>query len=106
MKTDSYSLIKLKCNNRNLNSEERKQLSIDLRHFLKYFIKTIEEACPSLTAEDVIFCCLFKLRIDNSFIFRCMGNVGKQPVNQRKYRIKKKMEEAKCVFLFELIFNN
>jgi len=34
-----------------------------------------------------------------------MGCVSKQTINQRKYRIKKKMHEAGCDFLFELIFS-
>ena len=37
---------------------------------------------------------------------RIGGDVTKQPVNQRKYRIKKKMREAECEFLFDLIFTN
>ena len=33
-----------------------------------------------------------------------MGCISKQTINQRKYRIKKKMKKAKCDFLFDMIF--
>ena len=105
MKTDSYSLIEQKCNNKCLTTYEIQQLNKDVRYAFVWLIKTIVDACPNLTVEDIIFCCLAKSGIDHSIIYRCMGNVNKKPVNQRKYRIKKKMEEAQCSFLFELIFS-
>jgi len=37
-------------------------------------------------------------------VSRCIGSPGRQAVNKRKYRIKKKMRETKCENLFEVIF--
>jgi len=105
MTTDSSRLIKQKCNNKCLSPDERQQLNREVRYVFTRLIKTMKEACPSLTAEDITFCCLAKLGLDNLLISHCMGDVNKQPVNQRKYRIKKKMEESNCIFLFELIFS-
>ena len=106
MKTDSYHIIEQKCNNKCLTPNEMQQLNAEVQYDFTLLIKTIKKACPSLTDEDVLFCCLEKSGLDRSFIAHSMGDVNKQPINQRKYRIKKKMEEAKCDFLFELIFSH
>ena len=103
-KTDAYRLIEQKCHKKCLNPDERKQLYTDIHYVFTRLIETIRKACPSLTEEDVMFCCLVKLGLDNSIVCRCMGSISKQTVNQRKYRIKKKMKEAKCDFLFDMIF--
>jgi len=66
----------------------------------------ITDACPALTDEDVVFCCLIKTGLDKMVVSRCIGSPGRQAVNQRKYRIKKKMRETKCENLFEVIFEN
>ena len=104
MKMDSYRLIEQKCNKKCLNLDERQQLKTDVYYVFTRLIKTIKQACPSLTDEDVTFCCLAKSGLDNLIVCRCMGSVSKQTVNQRKYRIKKKMKEVKCDFLFDIIF--
>ncbi|MDR0230816.1 MAG: hypothetical protein LBI82_01705 [Dysgonamonadaceae bacterium] len=104
MKMDSFRLIEQKCNKKCFDPNERMQLNTDIHYVFTRLIKTIKQACPSLTGEEVVFCCLAKLGLDNSIICRCMGSVSKQTVNQRKYRIKKKMEETKCDFLFDMIF--
>ena len=106
MKMDSFHLIQQKCNKKCFNTDERQQLNIDIHDVFTRLIKTIKLACPSLTSEDVMFCCLAKLGLDNSVVGRCMGSVSKQTINQRKYRIKKKMKEVKCDFLFDMIFTS
>ncbi len=105
MKMDSYRLIEQKCNKKCLNSDERQRLNLDIHYVFTRLIKTIKETCPNLTGEDVIFCCLVKLGLETLVIGRCMGSVSKQTINQRKYRIKKKMKETKCDFLFDMIFH-
>jgi len=104
MKMDSYRLIEQKCSKKCLDPNERQLLNSEIRYVFTRLIKTITEACPDLTEEDVIFCCLAKSDLDNSVICRCMGSISKKTVNQRKYRIKKKMKKAKCDFLFDIIF--
>ena len=106
MKMDSYHLIEQKCSyhKKCFNPDERQQLRSDIHFVFTRLIKTIKAACPSLTNDDVIFCCLAKSGFDNLTVGRCMGSVGRQSVNQRKYRIKKKMREAKCDSLFKMIF--
>ena len=104
MKMDSFRLIEQKCSKKCLTPNERQLLNVDIHYVFTRLIKTIKEACPSLTDDDVIFCCLAKSGLENSMVCRCMGSVSKQTTNQRKYRIKKKMKEAKCDFLFDMIF--
>jgi hypothetical protein len=68
------------------------------------FIHIIQDACPALTGEEIVFCCLSKLGLPASVVASCMGNVDLHAVNQRRYRIKKKMTEAKREELFVSIF--
>ncbi len=104
MKMDSYRLIEQKCHEKCLTHNERQYLSMDIHYVFTRLIKIIKQACPSLTDEDILFCCLAKSGLESSVICRSMGNVGTQATNQRRYRIKKKMREAKCDSLFDLIF--
>jgi hypothetical protein len=106
MKMDSFRLIEQKCEKKCLDSNERQLLTADISYVYTRLIKTIKEVCPSLTDEDITFCCLEKAGLNSTVVSHCMGNINKQPVNQRKYRIKRKMEEAKCDFLFDMIFTN
>ena len=106
MKMDSYRLIEQKCHKKCLNPDEKQQLNTDIHWVFKRLVQTIRQACSSLTDDDVLFCCLAKSGFANTVVCRCMGSVSKQTVNQRKYRIKKKMKEAKCDALFDMIFTN
>jgi len=104
--TDSYRLIEQKCkvNGKWLNLEEREQLSIEIQDVFRRLIRTIKKSCPALTNDDILFCCLKRAGLDNLVAGRCIGSGSLQAINQRKYRIKKKMNESKCDYLFELIF--
>jgi len=105
MKMDSFRLIEKKCtNNKCLNPDERQMLHADVHYVFTWLIKNLKQACRDLTDEDIIFCCLTKSGLAGSTICRCMGSISKQTANQRKYRIKKKMKEAGCESLFEMIF--
>ena len=101
---DSYRLIEQKCGEKCLNPDEKELLRSEIHYVFTRLIKTITKACPELTEEDILFCCLAKSGLDSLVIGRCIGSVSKQSVNQRKYRIKKKMQEADCSSLFEMIF--
>jgi len=59
-----------------------------------------------LTNEDILFCCLKKSGLDNLIAGRCIGSFSRQAVNQRKYRIKKKLYKTKCEYLFDIIFSS
>lgn len=104
MKMDSYRLIEQKCNDKCLSSNEQQLLNSEIHYVFTRLIKILTEACPGLTEEDLVFCCLEKSGLDYLVVCHCMGSVGKKPENQRKYRIKKKMEEARCDELFDVIF--
>ncbi len=106
MKTNSYYIIMEKCNIKCLNFEERNQLQHDINNIFSKLIQIIKKSCPELTNEDILFCCLKKIGLDNSIICHCMGNVNKQAINQRRYRIKRKMKESMCYEIFYLIFFN
>lgn len=104
MKTDSFRLVELKCNKKCLNPDERKQLYCDIHYVFTKFIKTLEKFCPTLTEEDIMFCCLKKIGLENMIAGHCIGGISRQCINQRRYRIKKKMNEANCDYLFDMIF--
>lgn len=105
MKMDSFRLIKQKCAKKCLDLNERQQLSIELHSVFTRLIKTIKTNCPNLTNEDIKFCCLTKLGLENLVIGHSLGSISKQSINQRKYRIKKKMNETECDDLFNMIFD-
>jgi len=106
MKMDSFRLIEQKCDKKCLSPNERQLLNEEIHYVFERLIKTVKESCPSLTDEDIIFCCLTKSGLDFKIISNCMGSISRQSVNQRKYRIKKKMQEARCDFLFDMIFTD
>jgi hypothetical protein len=104
LKMDSYSLIEKNCSTKCFNPDEIKQLSVDIHYVFVRLIRIMKNACPDLTEEDILFCCLKKSGLDNLVIGYSMGIASRQAINQRKYRIKKKMKAANCDYLFELIF--
>ena len=104
MKMDIYLLIKQKCNTNCLTPIEIKQLNIDISHVFVRQIRILKKSCQSLTNEDVMFCCLKKLGFDNLVAGRSMGIASRQAINQRKYRIRKKMNADGCKYLFDMIF--
>jgi len=105
IKMDSYRLVKQKCYQKCLDSNERQFLNLEIHYVFTRLIKTISDSCPELTEEDIVFCCLSKSGLDGSIICRCMGSISKKTINQRKYRIKQKMKRAGCEELFEFIFS-
>jgi hypothetical protein len=96
MTTDSYRLFEQKCDKNCLNPGERQQLNMEIQDVFKRLIRIIKKSCPNITDEDILFCCLKRAGFDNLIAGHCIGSVGRQSVNQRKYRIKKKMESSNC----------
>lgn len=104
MMMDSCRLLEQKCKENCLSSDEQKQLSIDIHYVFVYLIKVINNCCSDLTNEDILFCCLKKAGLEIMIAGRCVGSYSRQSINQRKYRIKKKMKSSGCDYLFDLIF--
>ena len=104
-KMDSYRFVSQKSKIKCLTPTERRQLFMDINYVFTLSIKTIKQACAGLTEEDVMYSCLAKTGLDSQSISNCMGSASRQSINQRKYRIKKKMKAANSENLFSLIFN-
>ena len=104
LKMDSYRLVEQKSRTKCLSPTEKKQIFADIRYVFILSIKILREACSNLTEEDIMFCCLAKLNLENRRLCHCMGSASRQATNQRKYRIKKKMKESSCENLFDMIF--
>ena len=104
MKMESYRSVELKSKIKCLTPVERQQLFSDIRYVYELTIKILRQSCSQLTEDDISFCCLSKLNLDNTRLSHCTGTASRQATNQRRYRIKKKMKEANCEYLFEMIF--
>lgn len=76
-----------------LNSKERESLKETVEKIYKDFITTLSEECTSLTEEDLLFCCLGKLNLSLIEICICTGYPRMHSARQRRYRIKKKIED-------------
>jgi hypothetical protein len=106
-KTESYQRIKRmieqkETNRKCFSPEEQRLLHQDIHHVFTWFIHTLQTACPPLTPDNILYCCLEKLRLPRSIIGLCMGAVDSIAGKARRYRIKKKM--GQCKKLFEAIF--
>jgi ribosomal protein L24 len=105
-KTESYCLIQRKGKNNNFTHDERIQIEEDVHYAFVRLIAQMTQNCKNLTKEDIVFCCLSKFGFNSLLVSNCIGSVSRQAVNQRKYRIKIKMQEAQCEQLFKIIFEN
>ncbi len=106
MKMESYRILEQKRNLQSLSQKEQQQFYKDIYSVFVKLTQTIQDACPDLTKEDIVFCCLMRLGLDNTTISCCMGNITLQAFNQRKYRIKKKLKETESNELIDLIFHS
>ena len=104
MKMDSYRLVEQKSKIKCLAPNEIQQLFSDIRYVYEQTIEILKQSCSLFTEYDIIFCCLAKQNLDNTLLSHCMGTASRQATNQRRYRIKKKMKESKCEYLFDMIF--
>ena len=106
MKMDCFTLVEKKSKTKCLSPSESQQLFSDINNTYDLTIKILKQSCLSITEEDIIFCCLSKLNLDNTSLSHCMGSSSRPAINQRRYRIKKKMSEAKCEYLLDMIFSS
>jgi tetratricopeptide (TPR) repeat protein len=94
--------------------EEKKILKFQDRQILKEeiyicfseFINKLKEACPSIKEEDIELCCLSKLGLPLTVICLCFGVQETDSIRQRKYQLKKRMREHKCLELFYSAFEH
>jgi hypothetical protein len=86
------------------NSDKQQKLRLDINTVFEDTIQKIGLFCPTLTNDDLVFCCLAKLNLSNIEIGYCMGSLGGSAIKQRKYRVNEKMSEAQCGMLFDYIF--
>jgi hypothetical protein len=107
--TSSYEKIKQiieqdekerKCFNYNELLKLKKDISISFSSFSN----ELQIACPTLSPDEIIFCCLLKAKIPLIVIMYCLGNNDISPLKQRKYRIHQKMLQCRCEKLFDSIF--
>lgn len=74
-----------------LTCKERQNLDFLIKDIFGVFIHKLKAKCPSLTEEDLLFCCLSKLDFSIQLISLCFGITDTNSIRQRKYRIKKKL---------------
>jgi hypothetical protein len=86
------------------NPEERQRLKDDIKISFSKFSEELQIACPRLSPDEIVFCCLAKSGISFPVIGLCFGNIDLHAVKQRKYRIRKKMLQVQCEKLFDSIF--
>ena len=103
-KTDAYRLIQQKSSKKSFTPDEIRQLNTDINYAFDGLTKALKQSCSSLTDEDVLFCCLTTLGIETRNLGHCMGSASRQAVNQRRYRVKKKMKKASSGYLLGVIF--
>lgn len=90
-----------------LSPHDREELKGILKFVYADFIEDLQASCPSLTDEDVLFCCLSKLNLSLFAISICTGYDQTGSVRQRKHRIKKKMtEDTDNSTLYDSIFSS
>lgn len=90
---------------RPFTKEEFKELQEITEHLFAGFTQELATACPPLTKEDILYCCLVKLGLPALTIAYCFTSFDTNPLKQRKKRIKEKiMEQTDNKELFESIF--
>ena len=91
-----------------LNSKEQKQLQKDIFSSYVVFINQLKMECPSLSENDILFCCLLKLGIQYKQVHLLYGFSNSNTIRQRKSSIKKKMfaSENPSEDLYNSIFSD
>ena len=103
-KTDTYRLVQQKSGKKSFTPDEIRQLKADINYVFDWLIKALKQSCSSLTEDDILFCCLTTLSLETRNLGHCMGTASRQAVNQRRYRVKKKMKKTSCEYLLRIIF--
>jgi tetratricopeptide (TPR) repeat protein len=84
--------------------KERQELRDEIKITFATFINNLRAACPALTEDEILHCCLAKLNLDTATISLCFGYTDTHSTRQRKTRIKKKMADFDCENIFDSIF--
>ncbi|WP_163175527.1 MULTISPECIES: tetratricopeptide repeat protein [Bacteroidales] len=85
--------------------KDRIELFGIIKNVYSDLFENLKTNCPSLTEEDLIFCCLSKMNFNLPLICACTGYPRTASARQRRYRIKKKMiEHSANENLYNFIF--
>lgn len=89
--------------------KKEKKLLVDPKSLREYInnmfadpMQDLRDNCSELTSDDLYYSILYYLGFSDSTIFLCMEIESQQAITQRKYRIKKKMNDQ----LFSWIFSS
>jgi tetratricopeptide (TPR) repeat protein len=91
-----FSRNKTENNMEVLRAKDRQLLENEIKSAFSNFLQNLQSTCPSLTNEEMMYCCLTKLNLQTKVISACFGYTDTNPVRQKKGRIKKKMFEQEA----------
>lgn len=77
-----------------------KSIRIEIKNIFTEAIQNLQELCPNLTQEDILYCILSYLKLSNLTIKMCMEVASSSALTQRKYRIKKQLAKPIFDFIF------
>ena len=83
-----------------LNEEDWALIEENTNMVLPNFTDQLRRSCPSLTDEDVRFCCLVMMKVPNPVIGNIFG-ISPSSVSMRKQRTKKKMDDEMAMETLE-----
>jgi len=89
-----------------LNNKEQEVLKQEINNIFGTVINNLRKNYPTLTNEDLLYCCLHLLKLPNLTISMCFGASNTNKTKQRKFRIKEKINRLDNSFLFDFIFSN
>lgn len=88
-----------------LPSKEREELKNVVHKIHADLFRELNTLSPSLSEEDILFCCLAQLGFSLSLIAACTGYTRLESARQKRYRIGKKMaEETQSEELYHSFF--
>lgn len=88
-----------------LTYQEQEILDSEIKKNFFPVINELKKTFPSLTNEDINFCCLALLKLSTYSISLCYAVSGTNTIKQRKHRIRKKMvDDSEMAFMFDFIF--
>lgn len=85
--------------------EEIENIRQDINNVFAQAIQNLQETFPDLTHEDVIYCILSYLKLSIFTIKICMQTESTPALTQRKYRIKKQLNQETFGFIFSSTYN-
>lgn len=76
-----------------LTTTEQEQLKNTIFDIYNEYISFLHKKYPKLTESDLLFLCLQETSLEQQSIAICFGYSDTHPLNQKKYRIKERMNE-------------